>query len=97
MVCTPVKAEDGTVMICFHGRSRSRPVKLCYFCDKPSTKLCDFKWKHSQITKGVQHQVTSTCNRPLCDNHAVEVGHDIDYCHTHPSLAQQPPPQLVLL
>ncbi len=64
----------------------------CQWCNKPATKLCDFV-----IGKG---QAGRTCDRPLCEDHATnlgnvfyashEAGHEIDttdYCPVHAHMA----------
>lgn len=52
-------------------------AKTCRFCRKlgrsrKSTKLCD--WKTT---------ATSTCDAPMCDEHAEPVGHEKDLCPPH--------------
>lgn len=50
----------------------------CCWCKRMSTKLCDFVVSPPQ-------QVTHkrTCDAPMCDRHATNVGLNIDYCPTN--------------
>jgi hypothetical protein len=54
----------------------------CRFCkNKRATKLCDFpsgKWVSPHMVK--KHGKTITCDRPMCDDCAIEVSHDTDFC-----------------
>lgn len=57
--------------------SGKRPPN-CKWCDRLSTKLCDFDISHpSQVT----HR--RTCDAPMCDTHATSVGVNRDYCPIH--------------
>lgn len=54
------------------------PFIHCRWCQNLSTKLCDFVVSHpSQVT----HK--KTCDAPMCDRHARNVGPDRDYCPVH--------------
>jgi hypothetical protein len=73
-----IKMQDGTVAhICTRG-SRN-PIKACVKCSAISTKLCDFKLPNRR-----------TCDKPLCDRCAVNVGPNKDYCPDHPQPATTP-------
>ena len=54
------------------------PAKTCRFCrselkrNRKSTKLCD--WKTT---------ANSTCDAPMCDEHATSVGPEKDLCPPH--------------
>jgi hypothetical protein len=64
----------GNAIVCGRG---ARPPK-CRFCDRQSTKLCDFVTSHQQQ---VTHK--KTCDAPMCDVHAKSVGPNLDYCPDH--------------
>ncbi|HCT62075.1 MULTISPECIES: hypothetical protein [Acidobacterium] len=60
-----------TVFVCKRGR---RPRRRCGHCTKRwSTRLCDYPVEHGK----------RTCDEPLCDECAVSVGNDKDYCPAH--------------
>ena len=62
-------------MILCGPRGRKGPVFNCQNCEKHrSTKQCDFQKTGS----------TKTCDKHLCDNCAVPIAKDIDYCPGHP-------------
>jgi len=67
MICTPVKLDTCTAILCRSGR---RP--RCKFCNTGvATKLCD-------------HPVLNgTCNAPMCDRCATNIGPEMDYCPLH--------------
>ena len=75
MPCRRLRDDDGNVvgMACGPG-----PAKTCKFCraeskrTRKSAKLCD--WKTSS---------TSTCDAPMCAEHATSVGADKDLCPPH--------------
>jgi hypothetical protein len=72
-----LKLQDGTVAhICTRG-SRN-PVKGCRVCGFVSTKICDYVYPGGRA-----------CNAPLCDQHAVSIAHNVDYCATHPGAFPQ--------
>jgi hypothetical protein len=79
MICETIIAPDGTRMIACSGRRR-RP-RCAFGCGAFATKQCDFP------------RGKGTCDRHLCDAHAVNVGPDRDYCHDHEG---RPAPQLTL-
>lgn len=64
-----------TAIICGGGHR----IKPCATCSHIATKLCDFP-----IGKG------KTCDAPICDGCATEVGMGIDYCPRHKGMK---PPQ----
>ena len=59
----------GNMIIC----SRTKRVKKCDFCDRPSTKQCDYP-----VSK------TQTCDKFMCDAHAKRQGPNLDTCPDHP-------------
>jgi len=69
MTCELHKDENGQVnkIVCRRGPPR------CYFCGKPSTKLCDFP-----TGTGL-----GTCDAQMCVSCATTVGPNLDYCPTH--------------
>ena len=60
----------GHAFVRFSGR-RPKP-KPCAFCGQPSSKLCDMPLLHGK-----------TCDKPLCEAHAVRQGPDVDWCPDH--------------
>lgn len=63
-------------MPCYVGKNviictRHARAKKCFYCNKRSTILCDYK-----IDAG-------TCDRPCCREHSKQIGPDEDYCLTH--------------
>ena len=71
MTCKTVKTEAGiTAIVCSRGR---RPI-ICK-CGSRGSKLCDFP-----IGEG------KTCDRPLCDRHAVVISPGVDYCQIHANM-----------
>lgn len=67
MKCSYVKIEGHPVILC-GGRER---IKACKTCGEIAGKLCDWK-----VSGG-------TCSEPICDEHAMSVGDDLDLCPTH--------------
>jgi hypothetical protein len=77
MICEGLKLPNGvSAIVC----SRRRPAKRCAFCTAKATKLCDFEKERNW--RGV-----NTCDKPLCDRHAINVGRNRDHCHDHPRAA----------
>lgn len=66
----PTKVPS-TVIIC---RGRPRNTR-CQFCQRPSTKLCDFPLTGAQAGK--------TCDAPMCAGCAYHLGKDVDFCPPH--------------
>jgi hypothetical protein len=75
MRCQAIKVGDTVAIVCTRGR---RPPK-CRWCDKPSTKLCDFPLNIGQL----QLIAPKTCDAPMCDEHAHAVGVNLDHCPLH--------------
>jgi hypothetical protein len=73
-----IKLGDGTTVHVYYGGKRPDKPKKCAFCERPSTRLCDFIVSPPQ-------QVTHkrTCDAPMCDEHAQRVGPNKDYCPRH--------------
>jgi hypothetical protein len=71
MACRSFRINGVAGIVC--GLRRSRPKRCSHKdCKAPGTKLCDWP-----IGDG------KTCDKPLCDRHAVRVGDDTDYCRGH--------------
>jgi hypothetical protein len=75
----PVYKIDGpggpfTAVVCGGRRNQVPP---CATCGRRSTKLCDFP-----VAKG------KTCDAPICDGCATEVGMGIDHCPKHKGMQQ---------
>lgn len=78
MPCEKVKFDDGTVaIVCTRGQRRV----FCRWCARPRTKLCDYPLRGAKKGK--------TCDAPLCDAHAREVGPNQHYCPPHVELAER--------
>lgn len=70
MPCHHFKLDDGTTAIVY---SRvARKGKRCRWCTAPHTLLCDWKLGGGK-----------TCDKPICGNHAQEVGADKHLCPDH--------------
>ena len=67
MPCEHVKIGDSYAIVCSRGSQ-----KKCKDCGRKCTKLCDFP-----LTNG------KTCDRPMCDAHAVNQAPEIDFCLIH--------------
>lgn len=72
MTCRPINLGGGvTGIVCSRGK---RPI-LCK-CGARGNKLCDFP-----IGDG------KTCDKGMCDRHAVPMGKNMDYCQIHAEMA----------
>lgn len=69
MPCTPFKIGDISGIVCTRGRT-----KLCGWCSRRSTLLCDWK-----VKKGRK----KTCDAPMCATHALEVATEKHLCPNH--------------
>jgi hypothetical protein len=71
MACKLFKMEvDNTTIVGIScGRSK---YNRCYICGKPATKLCDYPISD-----------TETCDKPMCQEHAHNIGKDNDVCNEH--------------
>ncbi len=78
MPCNPIKLPGGgSAIICSRGPRR----KPCCHCGRPSDKLCDFPLTGAKAG--------STCDRPVCENHAIHREPDTDYCPTHGRMVEE--------
>jgi len=73
--CLEVKLPDGGVALV---RMAGKRPANCRWCSSLHTKLCDFVVSSPQV---VTHK--KTCDAPMCDAHAKNVGPDKDYCPEH--------------
>jgi hypothetical protein len=84
MTCNHVRLQNGaSAIVC----SRSTPRRRCSNgrrgnvsasqCIRTATKLCDYPLGNGK-----------TCDKPLCDCCAVNVGPDRDYCPKHARAGQ---------
>jgi hypothetical protein len=72
MPCRPLMQGDKQVgFICGRGL---KPPK-CKWCEKPSTKLCDYPVTQDR-----------TCDAPMCNEHAKSQAANIDTCPSHPEM-----------
>ena len=80
--CMHVKVGNDVMIVCGSGKKPTRPPK-CAFCDRQSTRLCDFVVSPPQ-------QITHkrTCDAPMCDEHAARVGKIRDLCPRHAKQGQ---------
>jgi hypothetical protein len=73
--CVAMKLPNGgTALVRVAGK---RPLN-CRWCERLSTKLCDF-----DISPPNQVTHRRTCDAPMCDIHALPVGINKDYCLDH--------------
>lgn len=78
MPCSVLKLPGGGAAIVRHGKPRRR---CCAFCRLTwDGLLCDYP-----VGDG------KTCDKPLCNGHARQVGPDLHYCHDHPALPEGAP------
>jgi hypothetical protein len=72
MTCEFVTLPNGgTAIIC----GPKKRLSKC-FCGKPATRLCDGP-------RMKRNRLGDTCDRPLCDEHAVRIDADHDLCPRH--------------
>lgn len=75
MKCEIVKFKGGGMAIICGSRGRKPKIYQCQICGKRrSTKQCDFPIAGTN----------KNCDKHLCDECAVIIGRDIDYCPGHP-------------
>ena len=76
MKCDWLTDKQGKVVGILCGSRRRRGPKFnCQECLKREhTKLCDYR----------APGIPKSCDRKLCDECAVEIAKDIDYCPGHP-------------
>lgn len=64
-------------------------TERCDFCHKKKfTKLCDFVDGHTWTSIDFR-QVPNTCDRKICDECAVNLGNDFDFCPKHAEIARK--------
>ncbi len=73
--CKTIQLENGGVAIL--RLSGKRPAK-CLWCDRDSTRLCDF-----DISERGAFELQKTCDAPMCSEHAKHVGPNRDLCRVH--------------
>lgn len=73
--CNVVKLPNSGIAFVRHALKRQ---PKCRWCDRTSTKLCDFDVSSPQQ---VTHR--KTCDAPMCDLHAKSVGPNRDFCPDH--------------
>ena len=77
MGCEVMQDRDGHTIGFRCSRGRRQPPPLCRYCNRTSTKLCD----------GPGRTAGTTCDVPMCDEHAHPGGKNVDYCEEHKALA----------
>ena len=65
--------RDTTIFICPRGR---RATPQCRYCNRPSTKYCDYA-----IDKSMDNY--KTCDAPMCERCAFHLPGGVDYCRLH--------------
>jgi hypothetical protein len=81
--CERVDLGNGNfAMVRFGGKRPER--KKCAWCDKWSTKLCDYR-----LSPAAQVTHVKTCDAPMCDEHAHRIGPDRDLCPNHKDRVEQ--------
>lgn len=75
MPCEWIKLPGGGVA---HVRYAKPPLKKCQWCQRLSTKLCDFV-----VSPPEQVTHRRTCDARMCEDHAKSVGANLDYCPDH--------------
>lgn len=69
MGCEIRKGADGSIVtMCGPGVGR----RVCKYCSRPGSKLCDFKTSPGQ-----------TCDARLCGQCSRSIGPDLDHCKIH--------------
>lgn len=80
MPCRPLIVDGKpSGLVCGPGVRRGAP---CAFCNRTSSRLCDFP-----VTK--DHGVKGTCDAPLCSDCTTRIAGDGDLCRTHAPLWDQ--------
>ena len=69
MACTPVRFGDTIAIVCHR---KPWPETAQCSCAAFAEYLCDYPVGENR-----------TCDRPMCADHAHQVGHDIHYCPGH--------------
>ena len=81
--CEKITFPNGVpAFVRFGGKRPER--KKCAWCDQWSTKLC-----HYRLSPRAQVTHVKTCDAPMCDTHATNVGPNRDLCPTHKNRAEQ--------
>jgi hypothetical protein len=81
--CEKIELPGGVVaFVRFAGKRPER--KKCSWCDKWSTKLCDYR-----LSPAAQVTHVRTCDQPMCDDHATNVGPNRDLCPDHKDRPEQ--------
>lgn len=76
MVCRTINTGGITAIVCTRG---ARPIRCK--CGARGDKLCDWP-----IGDG------KTCDKPMCDRHATNVGKNLDYCKIHAKMRSEHEP-----
>lgn len=71
-----IHTEDGTIIACSLGRSNRR----CAVCGRPAPYLCDYP---VTIQLGDGAVGRTTCDKPLCSEHARGRGGGKHWCYDH--------------
>lgn len=92
MPCDPFETEGGKVTgwICSPARVKVLPQR-CYVCGRPATKFCDYRGMrvtyqtddYGNKMRKVLVPDIMTCDRPMCDEHALHREPDTDFCEFH--------------
>lgn len=69
MPCTHITVGNTHAIVCSRGR---RATVKCHACIKTAPYLCDHDTGNGK-----------TCDRPMCADHAQQIGSDRHYCFAH--------------
>jgi hypothetical protein len=75
MPCHHIETPTGTILACSRGGNRK-----CSVCGRHARYLCDFP-----VTVDIEGQpCRTTCDKPLCSEHARRRSGGKDWCYDHP-------------
>lgn len=79
MPCEFVPFPNGYAIICGPRRKQQK----CFYCEKPSSWLCDLP---IGLPVGLDPSEQGVCDRPICSDHRLQRGANIDWCAIHHGL-----------
>lgn len=81
MPCKKIETPIGTIIACSRGGNRK-----CAVCNRPAPYLCDYP---VTIQLGDGAVGRTTCDKPLCGEHAKGIGGGKHHCYDHPRLSRE--------